>query len=251
MRTICIGIALGLGLGSPLGGQENPDGSVTVPLEVEAGRLVVTAVDGTGAEYRLVVGLTMSLITESASVRLGKAPGSLTLGEIPVGPPGDVQTVPDDYVGGFDGILGGTALNGHDVLIDAPGGRLVLKPVGRRVRWSDVSLSNPVRLQVFHEVLLRADVDFGGHLVGGLIDLASPEFVVNEPLAGAVVDGRVSRFRVGYGSWSDVAARVEDNQTLRGWDRNNEGFVIVGAPLAYDCVLAISWAHAELRTCLP
>ena len=35
-----------------------------------------------------------------------------------------------------------------------------------------------------------------------------------------------------------------------GWDPQNNGFVVIGAPIAYDCAVAISWFHSELRTCL-
>jgi hypothetical protein len=35
---------------------------------------------------------------------------------------------------------------------------------------------------------------------------------------------------------------------LRGWDPDGKGFVIVGAPVAYDCTIAISFAHAEFPT---
>jgi len=28
------------------------------------------------------------------------------------------------------------------------------------------------------------------------------------------------------------------------------GFVIIGAPIVYDCALALSWAHQEMRMCV-
>jgi hypothetical protein len=28
------------------------------------------------------------------------------------------------------------------------------------------------------------------------------------------------------------------------------GFVLVGAPLAYDCAIALSWVQREIRTCV-
>ena len=55
--------------------------------------------------------------------------------------------------------------------------------------WEGVSLSNPVRMTRFHEVLARIDVDVGGTGFGGLLDLAAPHLEVNEPVrtAGGVV----------------------------------------------------------------
>ena len=43
--------------------------------------------------------------------------------------------------------------------------------------------------------------------------------------------------------------KVTESRMSQGWDPNGNGFVIVGAPIAYDCAIAISWAHAEFRTC--
>jgi hypothetical protein len=223
---------------------------IEIPLRVESGRLLVTAESPDGRTFDFVLGVGMALLTESGSTRLSDARGSLTIGGVAVEIE-DAQTVPDTYLSGSDavGVLGGKTLNRYDVLIDAPNGRLVLKPAARAVRWGGIALSGPVRLQVFHDVLLRADVEFGGELVGGLIDLARPEHQVGDALASKVADGAVGTFRVGYGSWSDAPAVVVDNRVFGGWDPDGAGFVFVGASLAHDCAIAISWYHAELRTC--
>ncbi len=150
------------------------------------------------------------------------------------------------------GVLGGMTLNKFDVLIDVPNQRLVLKPIGRSVRWDGVTLSNPVRLTLFHGVLARVDVEVGGQVFGGLLDLAAPHMAVNEPVRTATQfsGDRLDSFRMGYSGWPDLAVVVTDSPTFQGWDPEGRGFVIIGAPVAYECAIAISWAHAELRTCI-
>jgi hypothetical protein len=235
---------------SPAAAQDPAPEAIEIPLRMEAGRMLVTAEAPDGRTFDFVLGVGMALITESGASRLGDARGSLTLGGVTVDIEG-AQTVPDVYLSDSDavGVLGGKTLNRHDVLIDAPNGRLVLKPVGRAVRWPGVALSGPVPLQVFHDVMLRADVDFGGELVGGHIDLARPEHQVGDALAPHVTDGAVDTFRVGYGSWFDAPAVVVDDRVFGRWDPDGQGFVFIGATLAHDCAIAISWYHAELRTC--
>ena len=34
------------------------------------------------------------------------------------------------------------------------------------------------------------------------------------------------------------------------WDPNGKGFVLVGAPIAFDCAISLSWVHQEMRTCV-
>lgn len=224
---------------------------IEIPLRVEGGRLMVTAEDVADGRYDFVLGLGMAILTESGAARIGDRRGALTLGGMPVRLDGAAE-VPDDHLGGTDavGVLGGETLNRFDILIDAPGGRLLLKPSSRAVRWDGIALSGPVPLQVFHDVLLRADVDFGGTLAGGLLELEKPTLVVNEPLGSAISDGSVGSFRLGYGSWSEVPAVESDDPALDRWGPPGSGFVLIGAPVAYDCVFAVSWYHAELRTCL-
>ena len=250
-RRIVLGILIAaVASPAPSRAQTAAPEPIEIPLRVDDGQLLVTAVSPDGGEHDLVLGLGPTLFTESGAARLGDALASLTLGGVPVETEG-YQTVPDAYLAGSDavGVLGGNTLNGFDVLIDAPSGRLVLKPIGRAVRWDGVALSSPVTIQVFHDLLLRADVDFGGSVVGGLLDLTRPELQVGDALADAVADGAVASFRMGYGGWQDLPAAVVDSPVFGRWDAQ-ERFVIVGSSIALDCAIAISWYHAEVRTCL-
>ena len=225
---------------------------IEVPLRVADGRLIVDVQDARGRTHAAVVSLGMTLFTESGLAALESTDG-LTVAGLPVVSE-MAQTVPDTYLAdngvGAVAVIGGMTWNRHDMLIDVPNGKLVLQPIARAVRWPGVSLSSPARLQVFHDMLLRADVDFGGNVVGGLLELAHPYMDVGDALAAAVEDDRVASFRMGYTGWSDLPAKVTDNPTFRGWDPNGNGFVVVGAAIAYECVLAVSYAHEEVRTCL-
>lgn len=253
MRKIGSGVVALMCWGTTLSAQAGPGEPIEIPLRMEAGQLVVTAQDPAGEDFDFVLGLGMTLITESGAARLGDRIGALTLGGVPVDTEMS-QSVPDLYLAGQGdraiGVLGGMTLNGYDILIDVPGDRLVLKPVGRAVRWPGISLSSPVPLQVFHDVLLRADVEIGGKLIGGLLDLANPGLEVNEALRFAIEDGRVDSFRMGYAGWPDLPIEVTESPVFQGWDPQGSGFAVIGAAVAYDCAIAISWVHAELRTCL-
>ena len=251
MRKMVMSVLAMMLCPAPIFGQAGQSELIEIPLRVEGGRLVVTAQDPQGVEYHFVLGLGMALLTESGAARIGDSMSSLTIGGVPVDTEG-AQTVPDAYLGDVDvvGVLGGLTLNGYDILIDPPNDRLVLKPVGRSVRWDEVSLSNPVNLTIFHGVLMRADVEAGGKLVGGLIDLANPGLEVNEPLSFAVHGGRLESFRMGYANWPDLPVDIVDSPIFQGWDADGNGFVVIGAAISYDCAIAISWIHAELRTCV-
>ena len=255
MRT-CLMVATVLaGSVSPVLGQAPGGGAIEVPLRVEDGLLRVTVDGPDGAEYDFVLGLGMTLITESGAAQIGEAVSSLTIGGVPVETE-QAFTVPDEELATSTtvpaGVLGGMTLNKFDVLIDAPNQRLVLKPIGRSVRWDGVTLSNPVGLTLFHDVLARVDVEVAGQVFGGLLDLAAPHMAVNEPVrteAGFSGDG-LDSFRMGYSGWTDLPVVVTDSPTFQGWDPEGRGFVIIGAPVAYECAIAISWVHAELRTCI-
>lgn len=240
---------------SPGVGQVAQGEAVEIPLTVEEGRLVITAQGPDGSEHSFVLGLGMNMLTESGARRLGGTASSLTLGGVTVNLE-EAVTVPDAHLtlAGVTpaGVIGGGALNRFDILIDVESGRLLLKPAGRAVRWPRVSLSSPVSVDVFHDVLIRVDVEVGGQVVKGLLDLVEPRVAVNAPLSSTVDanTGTFTSFRMGYSGWTDLPAEVSDSPVFGRWAPVDQGFVIIGASLTYDCVLAVSWAHAELRTCL-
>lgn len=230
------------------------EGPVEIPLRLEAGRMIVTVDAPGGATYDFVLGLGETVITEAGAQRLGTAVDQLTLGGVPV----DVEhlvTAPAVSVGlegkKAIGVIGGLTLNKYDALIDVPNARLVLKPVGRSVRWEGVPLTNPVFIEIFHEYLIRVDVEAGGTVLKGLLDLSGATMEVNEPLRSALRrDGTtLGTFRMGYGTWTDLPAAVTDSPIFGRWTGPDTGFVIVGSPVAHDCAIAISWFHSEMRTC--
>jgi hypothetical protein len=259
MKTTRVGIGL-LGimtiaaLASPLAAQGPRPEPIEVPLRVVDGRMIVSAEASDGSTYDFVLGLGLPLVTQSAVARIGDA--RLTIGGIPVDLE-EGQTVPDSYLA-LDGaigptpagILGSPTLNRYDLLVDVPNGRLVLKPFGRAVRWDGVKLSGSVPVEVFHDLLMRTDVQVEGEVYKGLLDLANPGLQVNRPIGAAVTDGHIGAFRMGYSGWPDIPAEVSDSPVFGRWVGEGEGFVIIGAAVAYDCVLAISFQHSEIRTCL-
>jgi len=240
---------------SPLVAQTLGDGMIEIPLRVDGGRLLVPvrAPDGTLFEFFLSTGNATTL-TESLVARLGDQPG-LTLGDTSV-PVEGAQTVPDEQLmadgRAFDGILGSSTLNQFDVLVDVPGERLVLKPIGPAVTWEGMTLSEPTRVRVFHGLLMELDVELNGTAYRAMLDLGTTSLVVNEPLGAAEDLGEegVATFRLGDEAATELPVRVRDLEIFKRWDPNNEGFIIVGAPVALDCAISLSWVHREIRTCV-
>ena len=67
----------------------------------------------------------------------------------------------------------------------------------------------------------------------------------------ASIEGdRVSTLQVGGTTFSDLPVRVLDDAAFGQWTPNGEGFVYVGAPIALDCAISVSYVHQELRTCV-
>lgn len=269
MKRVALALAAGIALhgsgptleaqsqdGASRGAQrERSSAPVEIPLEVVEGRLIVDVTLPGGGTVPFVFGLSYSTLTESGAARLGPDLGGATVGGLPV-LLDQAETVSDDVLAmeGLvpGGVLGGLTFKDYDVLVDVPNGRLLVKPVGRSVSWEGVELSNPVGLTVYHDVLPRVDVGVGEGVYGGLLDLSAPWLEVNEPVAtanGFAPEDRTD-FRMGYGSFTGLPVRVGDSQILRGWDRDGSGFVVVGAPVAYDCAIAVSVYHLEMRTCL-
>lgn len=253
MRNVMmVGAALVLSF-QPLVGQRSGSDPIEVPLRMEQGRLIVSVDAPNGESYDFGLVLGMSFLEEGFAKAMGEAVGGLTLAGAPVDME-HAQSVPASYVGeelGLSGLVGGATLNRFDVLIDVPNGRLVLKPLARSVRWPDENLTSPSSVRILHEVFLATEVQIGGEVFRAVMDFAAAGMQVNEAVRtkSGYEGNTVDSFRLGYSGWSDLPIAVTDSPMFGGWDPNGDGFVIIGAELARDCVIAISWAHSEIRTC--
>lgn len=245
------GVALAACVGSARGQR-----AVEVPLRLEDGRLLVP-VSGPGGEdlhFMLSTGSLVTVLSESAVARLGDAP-KLGLGGLRV-PVDEAQVVPDAQltVSGevLDGMISSNMLSEYDVLIDAPGGRLLLQPVGPSVRWDGVALSESVRLRVYHGVVLGLDVTLNGVAMQAMLELGAPAVLANAAaMEAAGVEGATGTLEVGDAVFTDMPVMASDHPVFERFAGTGQGFLLVGAPLARDCPLALSWAHQELRTCRP
>lgn len=244
-----------MALAAPLTAQGHTADVIEVPLRVENGRLVVQikTSDGHDLDFILSTGNTTTVLAESTAAHLGDHP-RLALGDAVVDTE-DVATVPDSQleVDGtqYHGIIASNTLNQFDVLVDAPAGRLLLKSIGARVEWPGMSLSEPVRLRVFHGMILALDVSAGDHIFGAMLDLGTSDVLAN-PAAGEKLgfqgDGFVT-IGVGETMFRDTPVRVSDLEVFKRFDPEGAGFILLGASLAYDCAVSISWVHREIRTC--
>lgn len=242
-------------LAGPVLGQGRPSGPVEVPLRAHGGRIIVpvNTADGGKLDFILTTGSGVTVLTESTARRLG--PGAaLTLGGLPV-PMDGAQTVPDASLrtAGRDlaGMIGPNMLNAFDILVDVPGGRLVLKPVGRAVTWDGVALSEPVRLRVYHGIVLGLDVEMNGKPYPAMLDLGTPGVLVNERvISEAGVTGGRATLRLGGRTFRDVPTQATDHPVIQRFSPNGDGFVLVGTAVALDCAVSVSWVHRELRTCV-
>ena len=228
--------------------------TIEIPLRVEDGRLIVPVEASDGSRLQFVVGTTYTGLSETAAARLGDQP-SLTLGGVEVRLD-DFPPFPDEglMVSGnvMDGMVGSATLDQFDVLIDVPEGRLLLKPIGRSVEWPGVTLSQPVRVRVMHGMLFGLDVEFGGKPYGATLELNRPVHVVSPSVQvqTGIDDDDVGLLRLGYAAFADAPVQVRELPLFSGWDPSGKGFVVVGAPIAFDCAIALSWVHAEIRTCM-
>ena len=256
MRMMFVAGVLFAAVVSPAAAQMQDRAPVEVPLRVEAGRLVVPVVttDGTELDFAISLGNAQTVFAESTAALLG--PGAeLTLGGLPV-PTDDVATVPDASLteGGtaLAGMISPNMLNRFDILVDVPGGRLVLKPFGRAVEWAGMTMSDPVRLRIFHGIVLSLDVELNGKTYGAMLDLGTPRLIVNGGVqtAAGIATEDVITLGVGREIFPDMNVSVIDLDVLNRFDPNGNGFAIVGAPVAYDCAISISWVHQEMRTCV-
>ena len=211
-----------------------------------------TAVDGADLSFLVSTGSSVTVLSESGAARIGD--GGATIGGIAVAM-GNAVTVPDAdlTVEGrvMDGLVSTSTLRDFDVLFDAPGGRLVLKPLGREVSWPGVTLSEPMPLRVYHGVVLSLDVEVDGNPYPAMLELGAPALLVNEAVMAetGVADGRAA-LTVGTVTLPGLPMEVSDNPVLQRFSPNGDGFVIVGAPLVQGCAVAVSWVHREVRTCV-
>lgn len=241
---------------SPTYAQARGGEPVEIPLRMHAGRLVVPveAPDGERMEFLLSTGNAVTVFSQSVAARFGNAP-SLELGGVPI-PTDGSRTIPDASLTfdgkAFGGIVGPTALNEFDVLIDVPGQRLVLKPFGTAVAWEGVTLSDPIRLRVYHGVVLALDVEFNGRPYGAMLDIGTPTLVVNDRVQRETQINQADTGTLGIGgtTHANVPVRVLDLDVFHRFVPNGDGFVLVGAAIARECAISISWIHRELRTCV-
>lgn len=255
-QTAAVALFMTLAAGVLAGQQAN---TIEIPLKTVGGRLVVPVETPSRERIDFILGLGSTFLTQSGANRIGASRDGLTLGGLPV-QIGAAQAIPDDLVvldggpapAGIGGIVGSETFNAYDVLIDAPRGRLTLKPAGRSVRWDGVALSNPVKVQVIHDSLIRTNVESGGKVFDALLDLAGPTMVMSQAAATSadVSDGAVD-FKMGYTRYTARRTRVLPLQLFQRWgDGGGKGFVLIGAEVARDCLLAVSYVHQEIRTCV-
>jgi hypothetical protein len=239
---------------APAAAQVQGPETVEIPLRVHGGKMVVPVEAPDGTQLDFIVSTNTTLFSETGAKRIAGQSG-LTLGGVPVTTE-DARTVPDAEltVAGkiFDGIVGSQTLNQFDVLFDAPGGRLVLKPIGRSVEWEGMTLSDPVPLRIFHGRAIGFDVELNGTPYPAMLDVGRGGLAVNQPVKRSLsIEGdRAETLKVGDTMYADLPLRVLDMETIQGWDPQGNGFVFVGAPIAVDCAISVSYVHQELRTCV-
>lgn len=254
MRGMAGGSALLVAFACGTAALEAQSTHVEVPLSVEGGRLAVTVTGPGGAEMRfaLSTGSATTVLTESTAARLGSG-AELALGGVPV-PVEGAHTVPDAQLaeGGFSGMIGVDVLGAHDVLLDVPGGRLVLAPVGPTVSWPGMTLTEPRRLRVYHGVVLGLDVELDGRPLQAQLDIGTTAVIVNEGARpeGMTGDEGTTTLSLGATRLEDLPLIVRDLSVFERWDPDGRGFALIGAPIAWDCAVSLSWAHAEIRTCV-
>lgn len=225
-----------------------------IPLSSRGGRMVVPvlAADGTELTFLVSTGSAVTVLSESAAA--GVRDQALTMGGLPVNMEHS-ETVPDASltVDGvvLDGLVSNNTLNEYDVLFDVPGGRMVLKPFGRAVEWPGMKLSEPVRLRVYHGVVLALDLEIDGTPYPAMLELGAPSLLVNQAVLDEnhITDGRAD-LRLGATLFTDLPIEVSDHPSIVRFSPNGDGFVVVGAAPAMDCAIAISWVHREMRTCV-
>lgn len=113
-------------------------------------------------------------------------------------------------------------------------------------------MSDPVPLRIFHGMVMSLDVELNGKPYGVMLDVGMGSLAVNERVVTeASIEGdRINTLQVGGATFSNLPVRVLPQAAFGQWSPNGEGFVYVGAPIALDCAISVSWVHQELRTCV-
>ena len=228
-----------------------------VPLEWVDGFLVVPVSGGEAgvARFAISTGAARTVLTESGASRLGRQP-VLELGGHAISTD-DLSVVPDERLRAgstvLDGMIGASTLSDFDLLVDVPGARLVLQSFGRSVSFDGVRLSDPVRLNVMHGVALLFDIELEGRSYPAMLDLGSPATVVSEGVVSDLgLDGEETRaLRLGAMTVPELAVQHRALEVFEMWAPNGEGVVVLGTGFLRECPVAISYVHAELRTCVP
>lgn len=255
MMRAALSVSLILATVTSPGTAQDTRASIEVPLRVVGTQLVVTV---TGADHRsgdfiLSTANGQTVFSESFAAHQGDA--ELWLGEASVNLD-DVQTIADDKLMNgnrqLDGMIGANTLNQFDVLVDVPGNRLVLKPFGRSVEWPGMVMSEPVPVRLYHGLYVGLDVEFDSRPYAALLDLGVSSLVVNAPvgISSGIESEGTAELSLGTVTLSGLPVRVLDLPLFGGFDPDGDGFVVVGAPIALECALSISWIHQEVRMCV-
>ena len=254
MRKLCGLAILAAVITAPAAAQGHGHETVEIPLRVHGGKMIVPvqAPDGTPLEF--IVSTNATVFSETGAKRLA-GQTDLTFGGVPI-VTADAPTMPDAdlTVAGtvFDGMVGSTTLNQFDVLFDVPGGRLVLKKIGRSVQWDGMTMSDPVQLRIYHGTVISLDVELNGKAYGAMLELGTASVVVNDRVRteASLEENQAGTFKIGGTTYSDLPVEVEELPVFRRFAPNGDGFVLIGAPIAVDCAISISYVHQELRTCV-
>lgn len=231
--------------------------SMEVPMRVEDDRILVPVDIGQGIEVDFILSTGNAVtVLNQAFVDNHGADGEFWLG--------DVELNMDNYAtvsnadlnpdgGMIVGIVGANTLNEFDLLVDPVNDRIVLQTVGRSVAWEGVALGDPIRLRVYHGIMLGLDVNLVGRSFGAMIDTGTGRVVgspaVGDALGIPVGEQGSSTIEWASGDRTDVRVNVRDLPLFQRWDPEGKGFLILGSSLTYDCALSISWLHREMRRC--
>lgn len=254
MSRFVVPALLALFVGSPAAAQMNQSGTIEVPLRVQGGKMVVPVETGDGDRLEFIVSTNATtILSETGALRSGGQ--GLTLAGVAV-PTDHAETYSDAdlTVGGrvFDGMIGSNTLNQFDVLIDVPGSRLILKQIGREVEWEGMTLSDPVPLRIYHGTVISLDVEVNGMAYPAMMEIGTTSVIVNESVRSetGITGNTASAFTIGGTTYSDMPVHVEDLPVFLRFQPDGGGFVLVGAPIALDCAISISYVHQEMRTCV-